>query len=71
MTPLHWAVKRNYLTMAEMLLKKGAHKNAQDILGRTCLHLAAKLNYFEMTKVITHLILIHFSYCSGIMSTYT
>mmetsp|Transcript_36459 Transcript_36459/g.35304 ORF Transcript_36459/g.35304 Transcript_36459/m.35304 type:complete len:228 (+) Transcript_36459:76-759(+) len=52
LTPLHWAVKRNYLTLAEMLIKRGSNKNAIDILGRTPLHLAAKQNYFEMCKLL-------------------
>ncbi|CDW87853.1 ankyrin repeat-containing protein [Stylonychia lemnae] len=52
MTALHWAVKRNYISMAEMLLKNDSKKDSQDILGRTPIHLAAKLNYFEMTKLL-------------------
>jgi len=51
MTPLHWAVKRNFLSLADFLIKKGAFKDAQDSQGRTPLHMTAKLNFFEMTKV--------------------
>lgn len=51
MTPLHWAVKRNYVQLAEILIRKGAYKDCQDILGRTPLHIASKLGYFEMVQV--------------------
>ena len=52
MTALHWAVKRNYITMAEILLNHEADKDAQDYLGRTPLHLAASQDFLEMTKVL-------------------
>eukprot|EP00347_Sterkiella_histriomuscorum_P001374 403372280 len=52
MTPLHWTVKRNYISLADFLLQQGAKKDAQDILGRTALHIASKSNYFEMTKLL-------------------
>ena len=42
MTPLHWAVKRNFISLADQLLKRGAKRNPQDLLGRTPLHFAAK-----------------------------
>lgn len=41
MNLLHWAVKRNFLEVAQYLLKVGINKNAADINGKTALHIAA------------------------------
>ena len=40
-TPLHWAVKRNYIQMIKLLIKNGANVNAKDLQKRTPLHLAS------------------------------
>ena len=41
-TPLHLAVLRTHLSVAEVLLSRGALLNAQDLDGNTPLHLAVK-----------------------------
>ncbi|PRQ60477.1 putative FERM/acyl-CoA-binding protein, 3-helical bundle [Rosa chinensis] len=40
-TPLHWAVDRGHLNMAEMLVSRNADVNAKDNEGQTALHYAA------------------------------
>ncbi|CAI9086931.1 OLC1v1020867C1 [Oldenlandia corymbosa var. corymbosa] len=40
-TPLHWAVDRGHLNVAELLLDRGADVNAKDNEGQTPLHYAA------------------------------
>jgi hypothetical protein len=39
-TPLHHCAKRNAVDAAKLLLELGANPNAEDIKGRTCLHVA-------------------------------
>lgn len=39
-TPLHWAVDRGHLNMAELLVSKNANVNAKDNDGQTALHYA-------------------------------
>ncbi|KRX04705.1 Ankyrin repeat-containing domain [Pseudocohnilembus persalinus] len=41
-TPLHWAVRRNYIQIVNLLLEYGADVEHQDIAGRTPLFLAVK-----------------------------
>lgn len=42
MTALHWAAKRNYYEIIQLLIDKHAQVNKQDCLGRTALYLAAQ-----------------------------
>jgi len=52
MNLLHWAVKRNFLEIAQYLLKIGINKNSSDINGKTPLHIAAQNNFLDMTKLL-------------------
>jgi ankyrin repeat protein len=51
-TALHWAVKRNLLDLAKLLIRKGAYTNAKDSLGRTPLYVAANHNNVSMTQML-------------------
>ena len=44
-TALHWAVLRNVVDIAELLVKCGANVNATDSANRTALHIAARKNF--------------------------
>lgn len=52
LTGLHWAVKRNDMMMAELLLYLGAKVNTPDMLNRTALYLAVKMNYPQMVSFL-------------------
>ncbi len=47
-TPLHAAVKRNQIMVAEALLEHGANPAARDHFGLTPLHLAAVVGNMEV-----------------------
>lgn len=49
---MHWAAKRNRFTFFSVLIKRGADVNAQDIAGRTPLHIAAMNNFVESVKIL-------------------
>lgn len=51
-TALHWAAKRNYPKICEVLLEYGSNVNAFDIGNRTPLYLATKENNLECVKVL-------------------
>ena len=51
-TVLHWATRRNYLEITEMLLKAGANVDATDMMGRTPLFFAAKNSFVDMVKLL-------------------
>jgi len=40
MTGLHWAARRGYYELCELLLKSESHIDAMDVLGRTPLYFA-------------------------------
>ena len=51
-TPLHWAVARHNMEMAELLLASKGGMNARDNKGETPLHLAAHYGYNEMAELL-------------------
>ena len=52
LTGLHWAVKRNDMMMADLLLSLGANVNTPDMLNRTALYLAVKRNLTQMAALL-------------------
>jgi hypothetical protein len=52
LTGLHWAVKRDDMMMAELLLNLGANVNTADMLNRTALYLAVKRNHTQMVAFL-------------------
>lgn len=51
-TSLHWAVKRNDLEIAKILLKRGVDINGIDLAGRTALHIAARNDNPLLAKLL-------------------
>mmetsp|Transcript_38205 Transcript_38205/g.28153 ORF Transcript_38205/g.28153 Transcript_38205/m.28153 type:complete len:147 (+) Transcript_38205:316-756(+) len=51
-TGLHWAAKRNFGPMIDLLIESGANVNAFDVGGRTPLYLATKMNNLEAVKAL-------------------
>ncbi|HRJ77581.1 MAG TPA: ankyrin repeat domain-containing protein, partial [Planctomycetota bacterium] len=51
-TPLHLAAWRGHLTMAEMLIERGANINAVDIAFQTPLHLAAIEGHEALVRLL-------------------
>ena len=52
-TPLHYAVSKNAVAIAEVLLKHGANPNTNaDTFGRTPLHYAAQKNAVAIAEVL-------------------
>jgi len=70
MSLLHWAVKRNFVGIAQYLIQKGIYKNGQDVLGRTPLHLASRSGYLDMVKVRRNFWIIFFLDIAGQWSEY-
>ncbi|KAL4454034.1 hypothetical protein ABPG73_009833 [Tetrahymena malaccensis] len=51
-TPLHWAAKRGFLQIAEMLISKNCDIDSRDELGRTPLYFAYREGYNQMGKLL-------------------
>jgi hypothetical protein len=51
-TGLHWAVKRNDISMVKILCKRFSRVDGKDIVGRTALHYAVKQNSLKMVKLL-------------------
>ena len=51
-TPLHIATDHNQLNIIELLLDKGGNPSIQNKCGFTCLHIAARNGFLEMTKLL-------------------
>jgi hypothetical protein len=51
-TSLHWAVKRNDLEIAKILVKRGVDINGIDLAGRTALHIAARNDNSLLAKLL-------------------
>lgn len=56
-TALHWAARRNYHQIADILLESGAFVNSRDIVrlrqaGRTPLYIAAKFNSLAIVRIL-------------------
>lgn len=54
LTPLHWAAKRGFFSMARLLISYGADTNAKDIIGRTPLYLAVSFEYPNIVKLLLY-----------------
>ena len=54
LTPLHWAVKKNFYTLLPALLDYGSILDACNILGETPLHISVKKNYFDCTCILLY-----------------
>ena len=48
---LHWAARRNYLDIIQILLENGAQVDKLDVLGCTPLFYAAKYHYLRAVKM--------------------
>ena len=55
MTPLHWAVYRNYTTLAKFLIQKGLSFNQPDTFSRTPKSIAIQRNNTQLLQYIHHL----------------
>ena len=51
-TPLHWAAQRGQYDVLLHLLDSKANINAKDIIGRTPLFNAAKMNHLRIVKAL-------------------
>lgn len=51
-TALHWAAKRNFVSIIKLLVKYGANVNAFDMARRTPLFVAAKCGHIGATKAL-------------------
>ena len=51
-TAYHWAAKRGYKKMLQILLDRGSYLNQYDMNNRTPLWLAAKNNHFECCEML-------------------
>ena len=51
-TPLHWAVKRKFNEIVEIIINSGASIDHKNTSGRTPLHLAAEYNNLEATIIL-------------------
>lgn len=49
-TALHWAVKRNHLEVAKILIHEGSNLEVKDISGRTPIEIAANKGYKELVQ---------------------
>ena len=52
LTPLHWAVKRNFYIFLPVLLDYGSNVNARNINGETPLHIAVKNNFYDCACIL-------------------
>jgi ankyrin repeat protein len=51
-TPLHWAARKGYKEVVELLIAKGADLNAKTKNGNTALDLAIQYNQSEIADLI-------------------
>ena len=54
LTPLHWAVKKNFYKFIPTLLDYGSLLNAGNILGETPLHISVKYKYYDCTCILLY-----------------
>lgn len=52
-TPLHWATKRGYDKIVNILVDYGADVTLKDYKSRTCREIAVDKDYTEIAKVRT------------------
>eukprot|EP00743_Colponemidia_sp_Colp-15_P002557 GILK01002772.1.p1 GENE.GILK01002772.1~~GILK01002772.1.p1 ORF type:complete len:302 (+),score=30.02 GILK01002772.1:31-936(+) len=52
MTALHWAAKRGFYRIAEILVQAGANVNCRDMAHRTPLHLATKGGHLDVITML-------------------
>jgi len=51
-TALHWAAKRGYIDIVDLLIKTGCDVDAVDIMGRSALLFAAKGDFMDVVKLL-------------------
>ena len=52
LTPLHWAVKKNFYQIIPKLISYGSNLNFQNFIGDTALHIGVKTNYYECVSLL-------------------
>ena len=52
LTPLHWAVKKNFYQIIPKLIEYGSFLNFQNFIGETPLHIGVKKNYYECVTLL-------------------
>ena len=54
LTPLHWAVKRNFYIFLPSLIDYGSNVNARSITGETPLHIAVKNKFYDCACILLY-----------------
>ena len=54
LTPLHWAVKRNFYIFLPTLLDSGSNVDARSITGETPLHIAVKNKFYDCACILLY-----------------
>ena len=54
LTPLHWAVKKNFYQILPLLINNGSILDIGSISGETPLHIAVKNNYYDCACILLY-----------------